>query len=29
MIDASGEDFELAPWDWSYYAEKLRKENTI
>ena len=24
MIDATGGDFELAPWDWRYYAEKLR-----
>lgn len=26
MIAAEGSDFELAPWDWTYYAEKLRKE---
>ncbi len=24
-IDADGGDFELEPWDWWYYAEKLRK----
>jgi peptidyl-dipeptidase Dcp len=26
MIDAEGNDFKLEPWDWWYYAEKLRKE---
>ena len=26
MIDRSGEKFQLAPWDWRYYAEKLKKE---
>lgn len=26
MIDAEGGNFELASWDWWYYAEKLRKE---
>ncbi len=25
MIDAEGGDFELAPWDWSFYAEKVRE----
>ncbi len=25
FIDKSGKDFKLEPWDWSYYAEKLRK----
>ena len=25
LIDAEGGDFELAPWDWAYYTEKLRK----
>ena len=25
IIDAEGGDFALAPWDWWYYAEKLRK----
>ncbi len=25
FIDKSGEGFKLEPWDWSYYAEKLRK----
>ncbi|HEV8448713.1 MAG TPA: M3 family metallopeptidase [Gemmatimonadaceae bacterium] len=25
MIDASGEQFVLAPWDWQLYAERLRK----
>ena len=25
LIDASGASFALAPWDWWYYAEKLRK----
>ncbi len=24
MIDADGDDFELAPWDWRYYAERVR-----
>jgi peptidyl-dipeptidase Dcp len=34
-INQSGEEFELAPWDWFYYAEKVRKdkydldENTV
>ncbi len=26
LIKQSGKDFELQPWDWNYYAEKLRKE---
>lgn len=26
MIDAEGGDFKLEPWDWWYYAEKLKKE---
>jgi peptidyl-dipeptidase Dcp len=26
IIDREGGDFELAAWDWWYYAEKLRKE---
>jgi peptidyl-dipeptidase Dcp len=25
LIDAEGGGFRLAPWDWRYYAEKLRK----
>jgi peptidyl-dipeptidase Dcp len=27
MIDADGGDFKLEPWDWWYYAEKLKKQN--
>lgn len=26
IIDAHGEDFELASWDWDYYAEKVRQQ---
>ena len=26
VIDKSGKSFKLQPWDWNYYAEKLRKE---
>ena len=26
MIDAEGETFELAAWDWDFYAEKVRQE---
>ncbi len=26
MIEADGKKFELKPWDWWYYAEKLKKE---
>jgi peptidyl-dipeptidase Dcp len=26
MIDAEGGNFKLQPWDWWYYAEKLRKD---
>jgi peptidyl-dipeptidase Dcp len=26
MIQASGETFELEPWDWRYYEEKLRQQ---
>lgn len=26
MINASGQNFKLAPYDWRYYAEKVRKE---
>jgi peptidyl-dipeptidase Dcp len=26
LIDASGSSFELAPWDWAFYAEQVRKE---
>lgn len=26
MIDAGGENFKLQPWDWWYYAEKLKKQ---
>ncbi len=25
-IKSTGEDFELKPWDWTYYAEQVRKE---
>ncbi len=25
VIEKSGKDFELEPWDWNFYAEKLRK----
>lgn len=25
-IKAEGKDFELKPWDWTYYAEQVRKE---
>lgn len=25
-IKADGKDFQLQPWDWNYYAEKLRKK---
>ncbi len=25
IIDSEGGGFELAPWDWWYYAEKVRK----
>ena len=26
MIDAEGEGFQLAAWDWAYYAEKVRQQ---
>ncbi|PWE00758.1 M3 family metallopeptidase [Marinilabilia rubra] len=26
IIDAEGGNFDLAPWDWWYYSEKLRKQ---
>lgn len=26
LIDAEGKSFKLEPWDWWYYAEKLRKQ---
>ena len=26
MIASEGKDFDLKPWDWSFYAEKVRKE---
>ena len=26
IIDREGGDFKLAPWDWDFYAEKLRQE---
>lgn len=26
-IKADGQDFELQPWDWEYYAEKVRAKN--
>ena len=26
LIKASGEDFAVQPWDWQYYAEKVRKQ---
>lgn len=26
MIDAEGDDFKLASWDWDYYAEKVRQQ---
>jgi peptidyl-dipeptidase Dcp len=26
LIDAEGGDFNLEPWDWRYYTEKLRKQ---
>ncbi len=25
MIKETGGDFELQPWDWEFYAEKVRK----
>jgi len=25
LIDASGDHFELQPWDWNFYSEKVRK----
>jgi len=25
MVQKSGEDFKLEPWDWNFYAEKVRK----
>jgi len=27
MINSDGHDFDVQPWDWWYYAEKVRKEN--
>ena len=26
VIDAEGGGFTLAPWDWAFYTEKVRKE---
>jgi len=26
IIDSEGENFKLAPWDWWYYAEKVKKQ---
>jgi peptidyl-dipeptidase Dcp len=26
MINKEGGDFDLKPWDWWYYSEKIRKE---
>ena len=26
LIQAEGGDFDLAPWDWSYYSERLRAQ---
>jgi peptidyl-dipeptidase Dcp len=26
VVDAEGGDFEIAAWDWDYYAEKVRRE---
>jgi len=26
IVDASGKDFKIAPWDYRYYAEKVRKD---
>lgn len=26
IVDAEGEDFKIAPWDYYYYAEKVRKQ---
>jgi peptidyl-dipeptidase Dcp len=26
MIESEGGDFELAPWDWSFYSEKVRQQ---
>ncbi|HWK54597.1 MAG TPA: M3 family metallopeptidase [Hyphomicrobiales bacterium] len=26
MIDSEGQDFQLASWDWAYYAEKVRQQ---
>ncbi len=26
LVDASGKHFKLQPWDWKFYAEKLRKK---
>lgn len=26
IVDADGEQFEIAPWDWRFYAERIRRE---
>src|SRR6185503_8430786 len=26
LIDREGGDFQLAPWDWAFYAEKVRRQ---
>jgi peptidyl-dipeptidase Dcp len=29
IVDAEGGNFKISPWDYRYYSEKVRKENTI